>query len=234
MKAIKCIVCGIIFFLSSPLLAENQQFIHGRHAIRLGWGDAAISAALYDFRSLYGMTLEPIYGDSGNPLDLIQGMPAPEADQILRDFCLVEKGKMYTTGHFFLGYRYQLIPLISIGLELDVLSMSRINQTYNGYHVYLESWKESILHITVMPNIRFAYFRRPLIELYSALGVGCSYYDWGYPGVVMNATFLGLNVGNEHFFAEAELGSLQSWHFGAIPQGLYGSRLFSIAVGYRF
>ena len=34
--------------------------------------------------------------------------------------------------------------------------------------------------------------------------------------------------------AEAELGSLQSWHFGDIPQGLYGSRLFSIAVGYRF
>ena len=43
-----------LLWISMPLSAEqtSSEFIHGRHAIRLGWGDAAIPASLYDFEGL--------------------------------------------------------------------------------------------------------------------------------------------------------------------------------------
>ena len=46
-----------LLWISMPLLAEStaSEFIHGRHAIRLGWGDAAIPARQYDFEGLYGV-----------------------------------------------------------------------------------------------------------------------------------------------------------------------------------
>ena len=89
-----------------------------------------------------------------------------------------------------------------------------------------------------MPTIRFTYFRQRVLELYSALGVGYSLYLFEKSpahGMSLNATLLGVNVGNEHWYAEAELGSMQSWAF-TFPgtHGLYGSRLLSLAIGYRF
>ncbi len=237
-----------LLWISMPLSAEStaSEFIHGRHAIRLGWGDAAIPASQYNFEGLYGVIFDYVgspYGNIDEALQYIQGLPAPRADEFLRNYRVVETGRMHTFGHFFLGYRYQFTPVVSFGADIDFLSMHRENKVYNGYKTYLVVGQgpcryEELKHLTLMPTIRFTYFRQRVLELYSALGVGYSLYLFEKSpahGMSLNATLLGVNVGNEHWYAEAELGSMQSWAF-SFPgtHGLYGSRLLSVAVGYRF
>jgi hypothetical protein len=237
-----------LLWISMPLSAEStaSEFIHGCHAIRLGWGDAAIPASLYDFEGLYSIIYDLYgspYGNIDEALQYIQGMPAPEADDFLRNYRVVETGKMHTSGHLFLGYRYQFTPVVSFGADVDMLYMHRENKVYNGYMSHLTSGYgshkyENLCHLTLMPTVRFTYFRQRVLELYSALGVGYSLYLFKKSpahGMSLNATLLGVNVGNEHWYAEAEIGSMQSWAF-SFPgtHGLYGSRLLSVAVGYRF
>ena len=237
-----------LLLVCMPLAAEQSvsEFIHGRHAIRLGWGDASIPAHQYDFEGLYGVIYDCVgspYGNIDEALQFIQGMPAPQADKYLRNYRVVERGRMHTSGHFFLGYRYQFTPVVSFGADIDMLYMYRKNRVYDGYKTnlfggYVPYQYEELLHLTLMPNVRFTYFRQRVIELYSALGVGYSLYLFNQDtahGLSLNATLFGVNVGNEHWYAEAELGSMQSWAF-SFPgtHGLYGSRLLSVAVGYRF
>ena len=79
-----------LLLVCMPLSAEQSasEFIHGRHAIRLGWGDAAIPASQYDFEGLYGVIFDYVgshYGNIDEALQHIQGMPAPEADEFLRN-----------------------------------------------------------------------------------------------------------------------------------------------------
>ena len=149
----------VLLWISMPLSAEStaSEFIHGRHAIRLGWGDAAIPASQYDFEGLYGVIFDYVgspYGNIDEALQHIQGMPAPRADEFLRNYRVVETGRMHTSGHFFLGYRYQFTPVVSFGADIDFLSMHRENKVYNGYKTYLVVGQgpcryEKLMHLTV-------------------------------------------------------------------------------------
>lgn len=235
-------VLWVLLLVSMPLVAEQptNEVTYNRHSIRLGWGEAFLSTSSYDFTPLYGMTLLPVYPTDIQPaLEHIVGMPALEADQYLRDYQFVELGQMTSPGHFYIGYNYQLTPLVSLGVDMDYLYMRLPTHWYNGYHTLLtEQLYDQLHHITVMPNIRFTYFRQRILELYSAVGFGCSFYNFSvnnYVGLSLNTTVLGARLGAEHWFAEVELGSMQSWALGCpVQNGLYGSRLFCMAVGYRF
>ena len=239
------------FSLSLAAQSADNNFLHGRHSLRVGWGDAFL-ASNYSFEPLYGMTLLPVYPQSIQPaLDAIVGMPAYEADAFLREYRFVELGEMTSIGHFFLSYHYQLTPLISLGLEVDYLQMKMGMKWYNGYHTLLSPNKERgyeyLHHLTLMPSLRITYYSQRVLTLYSALGVGYACYadspvgKWQTDrqrntnhGLALNITALGINIGGKHWFAEAELGSFQSWAFNAADNGLYGSRILSVAVGCRF
>jgi hypothetical protein len=185
-------------------------------------------------------------------LDRVQGMPAPKAHEYLMNYrmALDDSHKISSVGHFFLGYRFQVTPLVGIGVEADIIASTDRFHMLNGYRTTVDSHaKNQLIHFTLMPTVRFSYYRQRIVELYSALGVGYTFSKftsaipivWGMgfehdtQGVALSATLFGVNVGNEHWYAEAELGSMQSWAF-SFPgtHGLYGSRLLSIAVGYRF
>lgn len=238
------IVLFALLNISLPLAAENtnSDFVHGRHSLRLGWGDAFL-ASNYSFEPLYGMTFVPVYPQSAQPaLDAVVGMPAPEADKYLRDYRYVELGTMRSAGHFFLEYQYQLTPLISVGMEVDYMSMVLRTQWYNGYNDPLSIRPyEFLCHLTLMPSVRFTYYCQRVLSLYSALGVGYAFYGEASNGIrgnnhgmALDITALGINIGGKHWFFEAELGSFQSWAFNAATNGLYGSRLISVAFGCRF
>ena len=164
-----------LLLVCMPLAAEQSasEFIHGRHAIRLGWGDASIPAHQYDFEGLYSVIYDCVgspYGNIDEALQFIQGMPAPQADKYLRNYRVVERGRMHTSGHFFLGYRYQFTPVVSFGADIDMLYMYRKNRVYDGYKTnlfggYVPYQYEELLHLTLMPNVRFTYFRQRVIEL---------------------------------------------------------------------
>lgn len=248
------IVLFALLGFSLPIAAENtnKDFLHPRHSLRLGWGDAFL-ASNYSFEQLYGMTFLPVYPQSIQPaLDAIVGMPVQDADAFLRDYRFVELGEMTNSGHFYLAYQYQLTPLISVGMEVDYLHMKMATKWYNGYNTLLtpimERAYEHLHHLTLMPSVRITYYCQRVLSLYSALGVGYAFYSdspksWSFQtdrqrphnhGMALNVTALGINLGGKHWFFEAELGSFQSWAFNAAANGLYGSRLVSVAAGCRF
>ena len=240
-----------LLWVCMPLVAEQpiSQFIHGRHAIRLGWGDAFLSNLNERLSFANAVPLE-----NDTYLDRVQGMPAPIAHEYLTNYrmALDDSHKISSTGHFFLGYRFQLTPLVGVGLETDVIASTDRFYMVNGYRTTVnEHAKNQLIHFTLMPTIRLSYYSRRIVELYSSLGVGYTFsqftsavpIEWGMgvehdtQGVALSATLFGVNVGNEHWFAEAELGSLCTFplFWPEVTNGpIYESRLLSVAVGYRF
>ena len=165
---------------------------------------------------------------------------------------LDDSHKISSVGHFFLGYRFQVTPLVGIGVEADIIASTDSFHMVNGYRTTVDNRaKNQLIHFTLTPTVRFSYYRQRMVELYSSLGVGYTFskftsaipIEWGMgvehdtQGVALSATLFGVNVGNEHWFAEAELGSMCTFplFWPEVTLGpIYGSRLFSVAIGYRF
>jgi hypothetical protein len=238
-----------LLLLELPLAAQSADYTHGRHAIRLGWGDAFLSD-MSDRLSVANI----VPSENDDYLDCLLGVPAPIAHEYLTNYrmALDNSHKISSIGHFFLAYRFQVTPLIGIGVEADIIASNDRFHMVNGYRTIVDKHaKNQLIHFTLMPTVRFSYYRQRIVELYSALGVGYTFSKftsaipivWGMgfehdtQGVALSATLFGVNVGNEHWFAEVELGSMCTFPlfwpevtYGAI----YSSRLFSVAVGYRF
>ena len=238
-----------LLLLELPLAAQSTEYTHGRHAIRLGWGDAFLSEM--NDRLAYANIVP---AENASYLDCVQGMPAPIAHEYLTSYrmALDNSHKISSTGHFFLGYRFQVTPLVGIGVEADIIASNDRFHMVNGYRTIVDKHaKNQLIHFTLMPTVRFTYYRQRIVELYSSLGVGYTFskftsaipIEWGMgvehdsQGVALSATLFGVNVGNEHWFAEAELGSMCTFplFWPEVTCGpIYGSRLFSVAIGYRF
>ena len=238
-----------LLLLELPLAAQSTEYTHGRHAIRLGWGDAFLSEM--NDRLAYANIVP---AENASYLDCVQGMPAPIAHEYLTSYrmALDNSHKISSTGHFFLGYRFQVTPLVGIGIEADIIASNDRFHMVNGYRTIVDKHaKNQLIHFTLMPTVRFTYYRQRIVELYSSLGVGYTFskftsaipIEWGMgvehdtQGVALSATLFGVNVGNEHWFAEAELGSMCTFplFWPEVTLGpIYGSRLFSVAIGYRF
>jgi hypothetical protein len=249
MNRIHTYIFFALLLLESPLAAQSTEYTHGRHAIRLGWGDAFLSK-MND--CLASANIVP--AENASYLDCVQGMPAPIAHEYLTQYrmALDNSHKISSTGHFFLGYCFQVTPLVGVGVETDIVASTDCFHMVNGYRTTVDKHaKNQLIHLTLMPTVRFTYYRQRIVELYSSLGVGYTFskftsailIEWGMgvehdtQGVALSATLFGVNVGNEHWFAEAELGSMCTFplFWPEVTLGpIYGSRLFSVAIGYRF
>ena len=97
-------------------------------------------------------------------------------------------------------------------------------------------------NISVMPVLRFTYYEKHLVRLYSALGYGVNINtgtELDYKGRktacsgVLNLTLLGVSVGNEHVFGGVEVGGMFAM---ANKQEIYmvDSRIFTASIGVRF
>jgi hypothetical protein len=242
-------VLGMLL-LSLPMMAESKSsdFKHGKHSLRLGWG-LGTRHLFHDYEDL-NLIMPPSHIQGVNKitrydnpyydlLRVIMGMTAEEAHQFLTNYRLVVTNGPKQSGHLFLGYRYDVNSWFSAGAEVDWFYLWSNSVHRNGYGEIVGTYDYHLHQLTIMPSIRFTYFRRPLVELYSGLGLGYTMYEGSYGvqhGFTFSPTLFGVNVGNEHWFAEMELGGMAtvttSW-FGN-PGVLFSSRLLSVAVGYRF
>lgn len=235
-----------------PLMAEDTtpstDFIHGRHSLRFGWG-LGTRQLFHDYHDLnFIMPPSNMQGVRKsvlpeNPYYLllrdIIGMTAEEAHKYLTDCRVVTTSGPNQFGHLFLGYRYDVNSWFSAGAEVDWFYLWSNSVHRNGYGEIVGTYDYHLHQLTIMPSIRFTYFRRPSVELYSGLGLGYTMYEGSYGvqhGFTFSPTLFGVNVGNEHWFGEVELGGMAtvttSW-FGNSGV-LFSSRLLSVAVGYRF
>lgn len=218
-----------------PLMAENNvpstDFVHGRHALRLGWG----LGSNHPYKNYINITS----GDPIDPIEAIQGMTSAEAHDFLQSYRKTANAQYSNWGHLFLAYQYNFNHWLSAGLELDWLHCQYLFDYQDGYGVLVERARTSYLdQMTIMPTVRFTYFRRPLVELYSGLGLGytLSVESFVSHGFTFSPTLFGLNVGNEHWFAEVELGAMAtvSTSWLGTTDLLFSSRILSAAIGYRF
>ena len=107
------------------------------------------------------------------------------------------------------------------------------------------SWNsnEFFTNFSIIPDVRFTYFRRPWLNMYSGLGYGLcinSGTDVDYLGrttvccPVLSLTAFGISVTHpKGFFGSFEIGGLNAI---VSKNEIYmaGSRLLSISFGYRF
>ena len=234
----KCIfILSLLFSWISviPLMAENNvpstDCVHGRHSLRIGWG----LGSNHPYKNYINTTS----GDPIDPIEAIQGMTSVEAHDFLQRYRKTANTQYSNRGHLFLAYQYKFNHWLSAGVELDWLSCHYLFDYQDGYGVLVERARTSYLdQMTIMPTVRFTYFCRPLVELYSGLGLGytLSVESFVSHGFTVSPTLFGVNVGNEHWFAEVELGGMvtvtTSWIGN--PEILFSSRIVSAAVGYRF
>lgn len=143
----------------------------------------------------------------------------------------------YLPGHWFAEYQYYWLPWLSTGLIFDYTGMGwrDKNDVTKANHCYYD--------ISLLPTVRFTYYRHPWVKLYSAVMVGVTINGGTeldpvrntktvcYPGVGITA--LGMQVGQKGFYGAVEIGGLSAlMNFKDIA--LLSSRMITLSVGYKF
>ena len=138
---------------------------------------------------------------------------------------------------FSLNYHYRLTKWLWVG--------AMVNYTYYKDHTDYPNDNTNVLYsqrkincITLMPELRFSYFNRPHVTLYSAIAVGATLFTgivdisaWNMDGICgeriskvypsLQLTAFGVRAGGEHLFGTFELGA-----------GIKG--IASAGIGYAF
>jgi len=144
------------------------------------------------------------------------------------------------TGHVFGEYQYPVLDWLNVGFKADWSAV---------YWDSRESWNTPMIdknhfftNICLMPELRFSYFRKGIVEMYSGFGYGLLFntgteVDFKNRTTacagVFDLTAYGISLNYKQYFASFELGGLNS--FVEIKKELYmlGSRLFSFSIGIK-
>lgn len=187
------------------------------HEVRIGWGDM-----------LFEML---VWHESAYPTAL------PE------EYMAIYNEQFRYTQHWFAEYMYNASYWYSIGCMLDFSGVLWDEVTRNGHGQVLTREKSHwFSNISIVPTIRFSYYRSPYVSLYSSLGVGLNINtgsELDFKGrrtamvPVVNISLLGVRVGHGRWFGAVELGGMISL-LSTNEVYMLGSRLFTASFGYCF
>lgn len=198
-----------------PLLAAEPP--ESRHQVRVGWGD------MFFERLAFHSTVPGTYG-------------APES--LPASFVRTETFDYGYTGHIYAEYSYRYSSLLSFGLMADLEGIFWKKGDFDRYHqlktpaTQVNNWD-----LVIMPTVRFTYLRKPMVRLYSGVGLG-ALFAWDNAGGFrmapsINLNWIGVEVGKGHWGFNAELGMLNSLT-GAYHIYQLGSRLISFGAYYKW
>ena len=124
------------------------------------------------------------------------------------------------TGHLYGEYIYRVNSWLGVGNQF--LASSEYRYFYD---------------VCIMPSVRFTYFHRDWVNLYSGLqlgpGIHADYRGRCEVGAAFGLTALGVSVGRDHWFGTAEFGGLSNIQ-SLTAIYLIWTKWFNISVGYRF
>lgn len=143
----------------------------------------------------------------------------------------------YLTGHFFAEYQYHCLSWLSTGMIVDYSG--------EGWHDKRETdhRNHNCYNVSILPTIRFTYYRTSWVSLYSAIMAGVTINGGTeyshvthqkticYPGVGLTA--LGVQVGQKGFYGAAEIGGLSALK-SMNDIALFSSRMLTVSFGYKF
>lgn len=188
------------------------------HEIRAGWGDMLFETLMWH-----------------NPNAVINTMPAEWSKTYDEQFRYHQ--------HLFLEYQYRFNYWLGIGGMVDVGEVGWDQVTRNGRGEELSRDQNHYFYnISIMPTIRFTYFRHEYLNLYSGLGIGVCinggtetnvHGQHTEAGAAVNITALGMSVNYQRYFAAVEFGGLYGLR-NANTIYMAGSRMFTASVGARF
>ena len=200
-----------------------------RHELRIGYGDAIMQSIYpkYDNEAPTMYSAETLYG-----------LTAKEADALLRRPLWSIRDR-YITGHIFVDYMYHINRLVSVGVDADFMAMGETVKAYDGYGTYQYTRQNHLYISSITPMVRFTYYEKKAVRLYSAIGIGYSCmvgkwynlydrhdygkdyflkvvgddnYDILHHGFGINATLLGVQVGGKHLFGAFDLGGYNAFY----------------------
>ena len=143
---------------------------------------------------------------------------------------LTYRGALKTSGGYALSYMYSPVKWLAVGLYAGYVSEWQTTHLHTTQAVIS---KTSERHLMLVPTVRFTYLNRPIVRLYSSIGIGVGFCrertrnvegyierDYHERFCPAEVTFLGVSVGRRLFgFAELSTGSLG---------------VCSAGIGYRF
>lgn len=161
-----------------------------------------------------------------------------------------EHGAFYNTysksnyryaGHFFGEYQYAVANWFGVGFEADYEQVTWDVNASQGQTLPTPEKDHFFYNLTLMPTLRFTYFRKGAVTMYSGLGFGLTVNggsDLDYKGrkvtssPALGITAYGISVGWGKVFIAAELGGLNAM---VSKDEIYmaASRLLSLSIGLR-
>ena len=211
--SIKLFTLIIALSLCQLAVAQKNSFTP-EHEFRLGIGAYPLAQSIdYFFRST------PFYMDGFDA-----GYPGSSYES-----ALTYTGSRNFTGAISAGYSFNVLRWLSVG---GTFTYSGDSQKRYDRATDQEQEKNSANRFYLMPTVRFNYLNRPVIRLYSQIGVGISYmhereffkgkaYTTSGWGTSAQVTLLGISVGKQ-LFGFAEL----------LGTGVQGSVV--VGIGYKF
>ena len=181
----------------------------------------------HEFRLTVGVT--PLFEDDFYVYDYEPSV-TQRYPNVIYPSDLTYRGALKTSGGYALSYMYSPVKWFAVGLYAGYVSEWQTTHLRTTQAVIS---KTSERHLMLVPTVRFTYLNRPIVRLYSSIGVGvgfCRERTRNVEGYLENnqretfcpaqITLLGVSVGRRLFgFAELSTGSL-----GVCTAG----------IGYRF
>lgn len=138
-----------------------------------------------------------------------------------------DRSRLGYTGHIFAEYQYRFTQVVSFGGQFDA----------EGIFWTQEDKRVRNSNFIIMPTVRFTWFEREYVSLYSGVGLGLLLSADNAPTVkaapVFNPNFIGVQAGKGHWSGSFELGGLLSLT-GLNTIYLVGSRIFSVSVNFSW
>jgi len=153
-----------------------------------------------------------------------------------------ENSKYRYTPHFSVEYTRRLLPWLCVGGTLNIQGTLWEQNVYSNENKLLSTSNESFYNLCIMPLVRFHYFRRPNVELYSAVAAGIDINGGTQKnaagkrtvcGMSTELTFIGVMAGKDHWYGFFDLGAL----IGMKDKNnfyMFPSQMLKLGVAYVF
>lgn len=203
-------------YKDSVRLARYEMVRSMPHELRLGWGDQMFEYLMWR--------------EKGHPVIFSPSYQA-EYNEHFRHI-----------QHWFVEYLYNVNYWYAIGLQVDYSGVIWDKVLRNGEGTELSREINKQFHnIAIIPTVRFSYYHRDYVSLYSALGIGVNVNtgtEMDYKGrstvasPAVNITLLGMRVGKGRWYGALEVGGLFALNS---TEEIYmiASRIFTASVGVR-
>ena len=210
-------VAAAALLLTTPCYAKDGEF--SRHEVRIGVGDMLFETMIWH--------------------DQVHKRYADAPAEVLYP----EKRNYRYLPHISGEYAYHLLPWLSLGCTLDFQQTYWDTEYYNSEDDLIKGKKkENFYNLCIMPTVRFNYFRREHVGLYSAVGVGIdinggteknAFGRNTIVGAALDLRPLGVIFGGGHYWGYVEIGGLNALQ-STNAMFMLGSELVRAGLSFKF